>query len=134
MLINKTEIRVRYGETDQMGIVNNAVYPSWFEIGRSELFREIGLPYSKMEDEGIMLPLSELQVKYKHPARYEEILTITTRLEEMPLVRTTFKYIIHNSRGELVAEGSTTHAFLDATTRRPGRIPEKLKHRLEKLF
>ncbi|TCO06942.1 acyl-CoA thioesterase [Natronoflexus pectinivorans] len=134
MLINKTEIRVRYGETDQMGIVNNAVYPSWFEIGRSELFREIGLPYSKMEEEGIMLPLSELQVKYKHPARYEEMLTITTSLEEMPLVRTTFKYIIHNSLGELVAEGSTTHAFLDATTRRPGRIPEKLKERLEKMF
>ncbi|NLX73629.1 MAG: acyl-CoA thioesterase, partial [Bacteroidales bacterium] len=81
MLYNKSEIKVRYGETDQMGVVNNAVYPSWFEIGRTELFDELGFPYSQMEKRGIMLPLSELYVKYLSPALYGEIVSIETTVD-----------------------------------------------------
>ena len=133
MLHNKTEIKVRYGETDQMGIVNNAVYPSWFEIGRTELFDELQLPYSEMEKQGILLPLSELHIKYHSPAYYGDTVTITTKVLKMPGVRIVFDYeISHNNR--LITTGQTIQAFVNATTRRPMRIPEHLKSALQKFF
>lgn len=134
MLHNKTSFKVRYGETDQMGIVNNAVYPSWFEIGRTELFDELQLPYSEMERQGIMLPLSELYVKYHAPARYGEMVTIETMVEKMPGVRVIFDYKVLAEDGSLLATGQTVQAFIDSTTRRPIRIPAKLKEQLEKYF
>jgi acyl-CoA thioester hydrolase len=134
MLINKTTFRVRYGETDQMGIVNNAVYPSWFEVGRTELFRDLNLPYSEMEKNGIMLPLVELHVKYHAPSRYEDLVTLTTEVKQMPAVRILFEYEIHNSDGQKIASGETTHAFIDATSRRPIRMPEYLKEQLKVYF
>ena len=111
MLKHSTKIRVRYGETDQMGIVNNAVYPSYFEVGRTEMFRELRLPYSQIEQEGTMLPLSELHVKYHHPAVYDEELTIETRIEEFPTSRIRFKYTILNESGKLLVTGETVLAF-----------------------
>lgn len=130
MLTNKTSFRVRYGETDQMGIVNNAVYPSWFEMGRTELFCEINLPYGEMEKNGLMLPVAELYVKYYSPAYYEDLLTITTTIQEMPSSRVTLHYIIHNKNGKSIASGYTVHAFMDAQNRRPKRVPEFLKQKL----
>ncbi len=134
MLYNKTSFKVRYGETDQMGIVNNAVYPSWFEIGRTELFDELQLPYSEMERQGIMLPLSELYVKYLSPARYGEIVTIETTVEKIPGVRVIFDYKVYSEDGSLLATGQTVQAFVDSTTRKPMRIPAQLKDQLEKYF
>ena len=134
MLINNTQIKVRYGETDQMGIVNNAVYPSWFEIGRTELFIEIGLPYGEIEKKGLLLPLSELRVKYHKPALYEDILTITTIIRHQPTARLIFDYEIRRPDGTLIASGDTTHAFLDASTRRPIRVPEHLRKILDNYF
>ncbi len=134
MLHNKTSFKVRYGETDQMGIVNNAVYPSWFEIGRTELFDELQLPYSEMERQGIMLPLSELYVKYLSPARYGEIVTIETTVEKMPGVRVVFDYKVYSEDETLIATGQTVQAFVDSTTRKPIRIPTQLKEQLEKHF
>lgn len=134
MLYNKTSFKVRYGETDQMGIVNNAVYPSWFEIGRTELFDELELPYNEMERQGIMLPLSELYVKYLSPARYGEIVVIETTVEKMPGVRVIFDYKVSSEDGSLIATGQTVQAFVDSTTRKPMRIPAQLKERLEKYF
>ncbi len=134
MLHNKTSFKVRYGETDQMGIVNNAVYPSWFEIGRTELFDELKLPYSEMERQGIMLPLSELYVKYLAPARYGETVTIETKVEKMPGVRVIFDYKVYSEDGTLIATGQTVQAFVDSTTRKPMRIPAQLKEQLEKYF
>lgn len=134
MLYNKTSFKVRYGETDQMGIVNNAVYPSWFEIGRTELFDELELPYSEMERQGIMLPLSELYVKYLFPARYGEIVVIETTVEKMPGVRVIFDYKVSSEDGRLIATGQTVQAFVDSTTRKPMRIPAQLKERLGKYF
>ncbi|MDK2841739.1 MAG: acyl-CoA thioester hydrolase [Anaerophaga sp.] len=126
MLKHTTKIRVRYGETDQMGIVNNAVYSRYFEVGRTELFRNLGLPYSKIEQEGILLPLSELHIKYHHPAVYDEELTIETYVEEFPTARIRFKYNIYNETGKLLVTGETVLAFLNSQTRRPTRIPQYL--------
>ncbi|HBG87266.1 MAG TPA: thioesterase [Marinilabiliaceae bacterium] len=129
MLYNKSEIKVRYGETDQMGVVNNAVYPSWFEIGRTELFDELGLPYSQMEKRGIMLPLSELYVKYLSPALYGEIVSIETTVDTFPGVRIVFNYKISCGQ-RLIATGHSVQAFISAETRRPIRIPDWLKDTL----
>jgi acyl-CoA thioester hydrolase len=133
MLYNKTDIKVRYGETDQMGIVNNAVYPSWFEIGRTELFDDLQLPYSEMEKQGIMLPLSELHIKYHSPAYYGDTVTIETKVLKMPGVRIVFDYTISHN-GRLITTGQTIQAFINAGTRRPIRIPEDLKNSLQKYF
>lgn len=126
MLKHTTKVRVRYGETDQMGIVNNAVYPSYFEVGRTEMFRELGLPYSKIEEQGIMLPLSELHIKYHLPAVYDEEITIETYIEDFPISRIRFKYNIYNESQKLLVSGETVLAFLNAETRRPTRIPKYL--------
>jgi acyl-CoA thioester hydrolase len=134
MLKHTTKIRVRYGETDQMGIVNNAVYPSYFEVGRTEMFREIGLPYSTIEKEGIMLPLSELHIKYHRPAVYDEEVTIETYVDEYPTSRIRFKYNIFNETGKLLVSGETVLAFLNAETRRPTRIPQYLKDIIDPYF
>lgn len=134
MLKHTTKIRVRYGETDQMGIVNNAVYPSYFEVGRTEMFRKVGLPYSKIEKEGIMLPLSELHIKYHRPAVYDEELAIETYVDEYPTSRIRFKYNIYNEAGKLLVSGETVLAFLNADTRRPTRIPEYLKDIVDPYF
>ncbi|WP_010663587.1 acyl-CoA thioesterase [Marinilabilia salmonicolor] len=134
MLKHTTKIRVRYGETDQMGIVNNAVYPSYFEVGRTEMFRELGVPYSKIEEQGIMLPLSELHIKYHHPAVYDEEITIETYIEDFPTARIRFKYNIFNESQKLLVSGETVLAFLNAQTRRPTRIPKYLGHLIEPYF
>lgn len=126
MLKHTTKVRVRYGETDQMGIVNNAVYPSYFEVGRTEMFRELGVPYSKIEEQGIMLPLSELHIKYHLPAVYDEEITIETYIEDFPTSRIRFKYNIYNESQKLLVSGETVLAFLNAETRRPTRIPKYL--------
>lgn len=134
MLKHTTKIRVRYGETDQMGIVNNAVYPSYFEVGRTEMFRDLGVPYSKIEEEGILLPLSELHVKYHRPAVYDEEITIETYIEEYPTSRIRFKYNIYNEAEKLLVSGETVLAFLNGETRRPTRLPEYLANLIGPYF
>ncbi len=118
-----TKIRVRYGETDQMGIVNNAVYPTYFEVGRTELFRDLGLPYSEIEKRGLMLPLAELKVKYHRPAHYDETLTINTALNEWPGSRIRVEHRIVNEKDQLLVTGETVLAYVKSDNRRPTRIP-----------
>ncbi len=134
MVKNRTIIRVRYGETDQMGIVNNAVYPTYFEIGRTMMFRELGFSYKKMEQTDILIPLSDIYIKYHSPAYYDEELTLTTELKEMPSARIKFYYSIHNSKSKLITSGYSTQAFINAKTRRPMRIPAVVKDLLEPYF
>ncbi|MFO8002025.1 MAG: thioesterase family protein [Marinilabilia sp.] len=134
MLKHITKTRVRYGETDQMGIVNNAVYSSYFEVGRTEMFRELGLPYSKIEEKGTLLPLSELHIKFHRPAVYDEQLTIETFIDEFPTSRIRFKYNIYNDTGNLLVAGETVLAFLNGKTRRPTRIPQYLADILKPYF
>ena len=134
MIKNTTKIRVRYGETDQMGIVNNAVYPSYYEIGRTMMFRELGFPYKKMEEEGVLIPLSDLYVKFHFPAYYDEELTLVTMLKDMPAARIRFDYEVYNSKGDLINSGYSIQAFINTKTRRPIRLPQTIRELLEPFF
>lgn len=132
MYTSETKIRVRYGETDKMGYVYYGVYPLYFEIGRTELMREFGYPYSKIEDMGIMLPVKTLDIKYHKAAKYDDLLTVRTSIKELPGIRITFYYEILNQNGELLNEGTTMLIFVDEKTRRPRKAPDELLEILKK--
>ena len=123
MLVNETKIRVRYSETDQMGVVYHGTYLSYFEIGRTELIRQLGISYRKMEDDGIMLPVISVYCKYIGPARYDDELVIKTTLNKKPSVRIQFDYEVYNA-GTKICEGNAILAFTNATTRNPMRPPK----------
>ncbi|MBL86171.1 MAG: thioesterase [Winogradskyella sp.] len=131
MNYNETEIRVRYGETDQMGVVYHANYAVYFEVGRTEWLREFGLSYSTMEAEGIMLPVVSLRINYKSSARYDDVLKVKTKLKKMPTASIEFDYELTNSKGELLATGNTVLAFIDMNRNRPTRCPKYLLDKLQ---
>lgn len=134
MIITKTYIRVRYGETDQMGIVYHGNYPSYFEIGRIELFREMGLPYKELEERGVLLPVTELHVQYIKSSFYDDKLSIETQIKELPKgARLRFEYEIFNQNDELITKGYTVLAFVDKATRRPLRCPDYMLEKLKNL-
>ncbi len=103
-----TPIRVRYAETDAMGIVNNAVYPIWMELGRSEFLRKLGQSYSEWEKQGVMMSVSELRVKYRAPAHYDELVEVRTQLKAAGRRKIVFAYEIRRD-GVLLTEGGTMH-------------------------
>lgn len=103
-----TTIRVRYAETDAMGIVHHAVYPVWMELGRSDFLRELGQSYAEWEAQGVMMSVGELQVKYRLPAKYDELVEVRTRLAEAGRRKVVFTYEILRD-GTRLAEGRTTH-------------------------
>jgi acyl-CoA thioester hydrolase len=112
MICSRTAVTVRYSETDMMGIVYHANYLPWFEIGRTNMLKEIGIPYRRLEAEGFLLPVLEVAAKYLRPARYDDELTIVTVMRERPVLRIRLEYEVR--RGEdLLATGSTVHAFVD---------------------
>lgn len=106
-------VRVRYKDTDQMGVVYYANYFVWFEIGRTDFLRELGMSYKDLEQNGLYLPVIEAYCKYKNPARYDDQLKVITRLQFLQEVRLGFQYeIIHTGTGELLVQGETAHAFV----------------------
>ena len=119
-------LRTRYAETDQMGVVYYGNYPQYLELGRVEWLRSIGFTYKAMEEEGIMMPVVSLQIQYKKPALYDELITIRTKLKELPSTKIEFDYEILNEKGELLSTANTVLVFVDARTFRPVRCPEKL--------
>ena len=119
-------LRTRYAETDQMGVVYYGNYPQYLELGRVEWLRAIGLTYKEMEAEGIMMPVVSLQIQYKKPALYDELITIRTRLKDLPSTKIEFDYEILNEKGELLSTANTILVFVDAKTFRPVRCPEKV--------
>ena len=121
-----TTLRVRYGETDKMGIVYYGNYATYLEQGRTEWLRDMGFSYKWMEDNGIHLPVVELSIKYKAPARYDDVLTITTFLKKIP----TYRIEIHNQGGQLLITGETSLVFVNSSTNKLQRAPDYL---LEKL-
>jgi len=125
-----TTLRVRYGETDKMGIVYYGNYATYLEQGRTEWLRDIGFSYKWMEDNGIHLPVVELSVKYKAPARYDDVLTVTTTLKKIPTYSIEFTYEIHNQEGQLLITGETSLVFVNSVTNKLQRAPNYL---LEKL-
>jgi acyl-CoA thioester hydrolase len=111
---NITEIRVRYAETDAMGVAYHANYLVWFEVGRTALLEELGYPYAKLEEDGIILPVAECHVRYKAPARYDDRLLIHSTCTELRGVSMILSYKIENKKtGALLAEGWTKHAIVD---------------------
>lgn len=118
---SRSELRVRYAETDAMGVAHHANYPVWFEVGRSDLMRELGLPYTEIEARGLFLMLSGLNVEYRRAARYDDALTLVTRLGSVRSRTLTFSYEVRRG-GELLATGETRHIATDKAYR-PARMP-----------
>lgn len=118
------KLRVRYGETDQMGYCYYGNYAQYFEVGRVETLREIGKTYRELEEQGVMLPVSEFSVKYKQPALYDDELNIETTITGIEGSRLYFDYIITKNDGKIVAEAKTTLVFVSKETMRPIRPPE----------
>ena len=110
-LTSTTQIRVRYAETDAMGIVHHAVYPVWMELGRSDLLRELGQSYSQWEEQGVSLGVGELRVKYRQPARYDELVSVSTWVKEAGRRKVVFGYEITRD-GARLAEGETLHMVM----------------------
>ena len=121
---NQIQLRVRYSETDQMGYCYYGNYAQYFEVGRVEALRSVGMSYKAMEEQGIMLPVSEFIVKYKHPAYYDDLLTITTKITEIKGARIVFHYEIHNEQKNLIAHAETTLVFVNKSNMKPVSAPE----------
>ncbi len=135
MILARTEIRVRYADTDQMHMVYHAKFFEYFEQGRSDLLRDIGLPYSRIESMGFYLPVAEAYAKYLKPARYDDLLVINTMLKEVPQARIRIEYEIRPAgEGEIHATGHTCHSFIDAKTGKVSRAPEFFTGAVERKF
>lgn len=111
-LSSKTHLRVRYAETDQMGIVYHSNYLIWFEVGRSELFRELNLPYTEFEKQGIGLAVVEANCRYRKPTHYDDDLVIVTEIDNITSRSITFSYLVYRDE-TLLAEGKTVHVFIN---------------------
>lgn len=122
----ETAVRVRYPETDQMGVVHHSHYLVWFEIGRTELLRTAGYPYVALEKDGIRMPVVEASCKYHSPARYDDLVLVQTRLEQVSRASVRFAYrVLRSDDGKVLATGSTRHAAIDSQGA-PRRLPERL--------
>lgn len=132
MIANTIKFRVRYGETDQMSFAYHGNYAQYFEMGRIEWLRKLDVSYKKMEETGIMLPVISLNTNYLKPAKYDDLLTLKTTLEKIPLVKIEFKYEIYNENNELLTTAISTLAFMNSLTKKPIRAPEYLLKKLEK--
>jgi acyl-CoA thioester hydrolase len=130
--VHRETIRVRYGDTDQMGVVYYANYLRWFEIARAEWLRAGGLAYKAIEEGGALFPVIEAHVRYRRPARYDDELTVECHPTKMGPATLRFEYVIRRGGEEplLLAEGWTDHACVDATGR-PRRLPPHVRALLD---
>jgi acyl-CoA thioester hydrolase len=128
---HEIKVRVRYSETDQMGVVYHGNYAQYFEMGRVEWLRNMGISYKWMEENGIMLPVVSLTMNYKKPARYDDELTIKTTMIRLSAVKIEFDYEIHNEKNELLTTGYSVLVFVDMKTGRPTSPPNYILDLLE---
>ncbi len=131
MIVHDTQVRVRYADTDQMGYVYYGKFAEYFEVGRVELIRSLGISYKEVEHRGCLLPVVEFSVQYKAPAVYDDLLTITTAIPEIPRARFLTQYEVHNPLGQLIATGKVTLAFLHKEKQRPIKVPDYILERIE---
>lgn len=131
MKSHEIQIRIRYGETDQMGVVYHGNYAQFIEMGRVEWLRDIGVSYRSMEEKGIMLPVISLHLDYKKPARYDDLISICTTLRKEPGVKIEFDYKIYNEEREILTLGNTTLAFVDMKSGRPVKCPDYILEKLK---
>jgi len=134
MFSHSTKIRVRYGETDQMGYMYYGNYAQYYEVGRVEMLRSLGMSYSSMEAAGIMMPVLELKCKYIKPALYDQEITVKTIIKTLPGVRIFFEYELYNEKEELINIGSTTLVFVDMKKNKPTNPPENFMEKLSAFF
>ena len=132
MIVSRAQVTVRYAETDMMGVVYHANYLPWFEVGRTTLLKEIGLPYKQLEAEGFRLPVLEITAKYLRPAVYDDVITIVTTLKDKPLIRIKLEYEVRRG-DELLATGRSEHAFIDVQGK-PVRPPAWVVDRMAAAF
>lgn len=135
MFTNKTKIRIHYALTDQMGIVYHGHYAQFYEIGRTEAFRSLGYVYKDIEAMGIILPVVDIHSKFLRPAKYDDLITVTTTLREIPVHhKIVFHSEIHNEQNELLNMGDVTLYFMQADGMKKINMPEELKEKLKKYF
>ena len=122
-----SRVRVRYAETDQMGVAWHGEFFAWFEVGRTDLLRERGLTYTELEGRGVHLPVIEVAARYLRPAHYDDMLEIRTSLRDLSGARLSFDYAVHREgEAEPLARGMTAHAAVDGRGR-PRRLPTELR-------
>ncbi|HEY8780648.1 MAG TPA: thioesterase family protein [Mucilaginibacter sp.] len=134
MFEHSTKLRVRYGETDQMGYMYYGNYAEFYEVGRVEMLRSLGLTYSGFEESGIKMPVLELKCKYLKPALYDEEITIKVIMDKMPGVRIHFRYELFNDKDELINIGETLLVFVSMQTNRPCLPSQDFLDRLKPFF
>ncbi len=133
-MASTSEITVRYAETDCMGVVHHAVYPVWFEIARTDYIKNAAMSYSEMEKQGVMLPVTGISCKYRLPARYDDQLEITARITRLTPARIEFSYICRRKGcEEILTEGTSSHAFVDAKTFRPLNLKKAMPELYSKM-
>ncbi|MCK0131818.1 acyl-CoA thioesterase [Flavobacteriaceae bacterium F08102] len=134
MLTHEIQFRVRYAETDQMSFVYYGNYAQYFELGRVEWLRKLGLSYKTMEESGIMLPVVNLNINYHKPAKYDDLLRLETTLVKLPTVKIVFDYKLYNEANELLTTAQTTLVFVNIETNKPTKAPVELLTKLENAF
>jgi len=121
---NEISFHVRYAETDQMGYVYYGNYAQYLEMGRVAWLRSLGVSYKTMEEKGVMLPVVSMQIDFKKPALYDDLLTVKSKLKKIPSVKIEFDYEIFNEQNELLVTANTVLAFIDMKTKRPTPCPD----------
>ena len=134
MINGEIKLRVRYSDTDQMGYVYYGRYASYYEVARVELFRSLGFSYKKLEEEGIGMPVINMDTKYLLPIKYDEEIIIKTRIEELPSSKIIFYYDIFNKKNNLANSAKTTLTFINLSSKKPVRIPKELLELIENKF
>ena len=134
MFEHRTTIRVRYAEVDRMGYVYYGNYAQYYEIGRVEAMRAFGLSYAEMEQQGVMMPVVKMECHYRRPARYDQLITVVTRIASMPRARVDFLYEILDEQGEMLNYGTTQLVFVNSQTMRPMRSPTYFTEALRPFF
>ena len=130
MRTNEISFRIRYSETDQMGVVYHGNYPQYLELARVEWLRSLGISYKSMEEGGIMLPVISLSINFLKPALYDDLITVKVILKKKPAVRIEFDYEITNESAELLATANTVLVFMDMKRKRPTKCPKILLDKL----
>lgn len=134
MYRSETTLRVRYGETDQMGYAYYGYYATYYEVARVESLRQLGMTYRELEAMGVIMPVLENRTKFLAPALYDDLLRIVTTIRERPGVRIRFEYEIFNESGKLINQGETMLVFIDKRTNKPCRPPEAMEKILAPYF
>jgi acyl-CoA thioester hydrolase len=134
MIITETKVRVYYEDTDQMGVVYYGTYARYYEIGRTEMIRDLGFTYRQLEEMKVMLPARSLKINYLRPAYYDDLLTIRTIVDTIPKVKFPIKTEIYNEKGELINSGEVVLVFFNSVTNKPMAAPKFFIDEMTRIF